>query len=592
MRRKFKLAVVLLAIVYLMVTNTIPTSTSLPGESGFAAIENEEMKAVWVSTVFGLDFPKSPTVDPASLKAELDKIISNTKNMGFNTIFFQVRPASDAFYKSDLYPWSKYLTGTYASAPAAGFDPLEYIVNEAHKNGISLHAWINPYRVTASASEKNILTAASPAKIHSDWIVEYNEKLYFNPGIPEVNDFIAEGAAEIIRKYDVDGLQIDDYFYPGQDFSDEKSYSEYGKGYTDKAQWRRDNITSLIDKLRNAIKKENSNAIFSVSPQGIWANAKNIPGGSNTGGREAYFSAFADTRKWVKENKIDYIIPQIYWNIGYAGADFKILANWWNDVAEGTNVKLVIGQAAYRVTETTDPASIWYKDSGAEEIKRQIELCRSLKNISGYAMFRYTHLVTTPNLKDVAIECNSSSSETFKDISSVEWAREDIMELYENGIVSGISNGIFAPNDMVTRGQFAVMISRILDKKANFTDNFSDVTKDKYYYEHIGVLKKLGLIQGTSETKFDPERNISRQDMATMVYRILVKEQIITEENSANSSFKDNSEIKDYAKKAVYAMNKYKLLNGYIDGKFKPLGNATRAECSVFLNRVRKLLNK
>lgn len=591
MRRKLKLATVLLTFVYLMVNNTIPTFTPLKNDSSYA-VENDEIRAVWVSTVFGLDFPKMPTSSSESLKAELDEIINNTKTMSFNTIFFQARPSSDAFYKSDIYSWSKYLTGTYGNAPDSGFDPLEYLVSEAHKNNISVHAWINPYRITASAEEKDRLSENSIAKLHPDWVIDYNGKLYLNPGLPEVNDFIAEGAAEIAEKYDVDGIQIDDYFYPGADFPDDRSYSVYGKGYTDKDSWRRDNITSLINKISAAVKKTKPKIIFSVSPQGIWANAENMQGGSDTNGKEAYYSSYADTLKWVKENNIDYIIPQIYWNIGYAGADFKILLDWWSKAVEGTKVKLIIGQAAYKVSEATDAASVWYGERGAEEIRNQTDLCREKKNVAGYAMFRYSNLSDTPALKNVVTECNLSGNEVFRDIISVEWAKADITELYEKGIVNGISDRVFAPYDKVTRGQFAVMISRILNKKAEFTDNFSDVSPDKYYYEHIGILKKLGLIQGKSETEFDPDSSISRQDMATIVYRILLKEQAINEVSAGAFSYTDSYDIKDYAKDAVYAMSENKLLTGYEDGSFKPCGDATRAECSVFLNRVCRLLNK
>jgi len=591
MRRKLKLAAVLLCLVYLMVTNTIPTYIPNSNPDGFAK-ENDYIKGVWVSTIYGLDYPKVPSVDSSALKSGINEIVENVKEMGFNTIFFQVRPTCDAFYKSDIFPWSKYLTGDYKTPPQGDFDPLEYLIEQAHKNNINVHAWLNPYRITASESEKNILPENSPAKVHPNWVIDYKGKLYFNPGLPEVNDFIAEGAAEIAKKYNVDGIQIDDYFYPGEDFPDDWSYSVYGKDYKIKADWRRDNITSLIDKISSAVKKANSDILFGVSPQGIWANKENLEGGSETSGKQSYFDAYADTRKWVKENKIDYIIPQIYWNIGYAGADFEVLLNWWNETVNGTKVKLIIGQAAYKVSEATDSASVWYEKNGAEEINKQVILCQGAENVSGYSMYRYSSLMQNPILKSVATECNTGKKQVFWDIASVEWAKADIISIYEKGIINGMSKGIFAPLENVTRGQFAVMISRLLNKETTFAENFEDVSPDKYYYNDIGTLKKLGLIQGRNKTEFDPDSFISRQDMAAMAYRILTKEKIIDDASSDSTGFSDENKIKDYAKNAVSAMVENGLLKGYEDNTFKPDGNTTRAECSVFIGRICKLLNK
>ena len=591
MRRKLKLAVVLLFLVYLMVNNAVPVSLPKQSENGYAN-ENEMIKGVWVSTVFGLDYPKQPTTDAKALSAGLDEIIKNVKEMGFNTIFFQVRPSCDAFYKSEIFPWSKYLTGDSFAAPDSGFDPLKYLIDEAHKNEISVHAWINPYRITASAGEKDLLPENSPAKLHPDWVIDYGGKLYFNPGLPEVNDFIAQGAAEIVKNYDIDGIQIDDYFYPGEDFPDDWSYSVYGNNYPDKGDWRRQNITSLIEKISAAIKKENPEVIFSVSPQGIWANADNLEGGSDTSGSEAYFNAYADTRKWVKENKIDFIIPQVYWNIGYAGADFKVLLDWWNQTADGTDVKLIIGQAAYKGAEATDSASIWYGQNGADEIKKQIVLCNNKENVFGYCMYRYSSLLENPPMKNTVIELNIGEKQMFYDISEVEWAKADIHTLYEKGIMNGIDEGVFAPYDSVTRGQFAVIMARLLNKNADFSENFSDVSPDKYYYEDIGTLKKLGLIQGISETEFAPDSAISRQDAAVLVYRILTKENIIDDLPAKSFDFTDNEQIRSYAKDAVFKMAELNLLKGYDDGSFKPAGSFTRAECSVFASRILNLLNK
>jgi len=587
MKYRFKLAVVLVFLAFFLVENSARETAVTPAFS-FSKTEDTTVKGVWAATIFGLDFPKNPTTDSSSLKYELDNLIEETKNMGFNTIYFQVRPASDAFYKSEIFPWSKYLTGREGVAPDNSFDPLGYIIEKGHENGIKIHAWINPYRVTASENETNTI-----ANKYSDLILNYNGKLYFNPGLPEVNDLIAKGAAEIVKNYDVDGLHIDDYFYPGPDFQDDWSYSAYGGDYPDRDSWRRSNIDSLIVKLHNAVKSANPDVEFGVSPQGIWANAVNHPDGSNTNGRQAYFAAYADTRKWVKENMIDYIIPQIYWNIGYADADFKTLAEWWNSVAEGSDVKLYIGQATYRVSETTNSQSVWYGESGINEIKRQVELLSSLSNVSGYAMYRLKCITPMPALVEAVTEINSKNNEKeiFSDLNLVKWAKADILKLYEKGIVKGLDNGTFGVNNNVTRGQFAVMISRLFGKQAEFTENFADVSKDKYYYNDIGILKQLGLIQGVSDTEFAPESSITRQDAATIVYRILLKEKILEATNKSPDFFKDKDSIASYAKAPVYALSEKGILSGYEDGLFKPLGYTTRAEACVILSRIFDLIN-
>lgn len=596
MINKLKLFTVLIFLACFFAAGTVPKASSSLSEKSYAK-EEDSVKGVWVATVFNLDFPKAKSQNANALKAELDSIVENAEAMGFNTIFFQVRPSADAFYKSEIFPWSKYLTGTEGTAPSDNFDPLAYLVDISHKKSIKVHAWINPYRVTASASEKDNLTQASFAEKYSDMILEYGGRLYLNPGIPEVNKLVASGAAEIARNYNVDGIQLDDYFYPGEDFPDDWSYSEYGKDFKDKGSWRRHNIDNLIGELKNSIKKENPDILFGVSPQGIWANSKNLDGGSETNGKEAYFTSYADTRKWVKENMIDYIIPQIYWNIGYAGADFKTLAKWWSEVADGSSVKLYIGQAAYKAAETADSQSVWFGQSGIDELSNQITFINTLKNVSGYSMYRLSSITDSPMLSSAVTAINASEKNLFSDLHLAEWAKEDITVLCDMGLVNGMGDGTFGVQNSVTRGQFAVMLSRMLDKAAVSTkfdstniNSFSDVSPEKYYYKDICTLKALGYIQGISDTEFAPESNISRQDMSVIVYRILLKENYIKKPDAMQLSFTDANEIKPYAAEAVKALTEEGIINGYEDNSFRPFGTATRAESAVIINRILKLI--
>lgn len=551
--------------------------------------ETDEVKAVWVATVFSLDFPKKATDDDAVLKAELDDMIKKVSEMGYNTLFLQVRPSADAFYKSDLFPWSQYLTGTQGVEPNNDFDPLEYAVRTAHKNGVALHAWINPYRVTATVGDKGKLTEESVAYKYPELIVEHSDgKLYLNPGEPKTNELVIRGAVEIVRKYDVDGIHLDDYFYPATDFSDSETFTKYGGRFASLDDWRRNNVTELVRGLHNAIKDENENVIFSVSPCGIWANKESHPDGSDTRGKQAYYEYYADTRLWVKENLMDWIIPQIYWNIGFETADFEKLARWWNDTADGTNVKVCGGLGIYKAADETDSSSVWHAQSGVNELKRQTELLRGLKNVCGYAHYRLGSLEKSSDLANIATELNSYEKTVFTDVENYPWAKNAIEELYEKKIVNGMGDGTFGCARVVTRADFMVMLMRMLKKDVPFTENFSDVSKEKYYYNEIGMAKALGYTDGRGNNIFDPMGDISRQDMAVMAYRVLIAEGVIMtgDEKTLTARFSDADKIAVYAREAVAAMVGGQYLSGYETGEFKPHGSATRAETAVFLSRI------
>lgn len=362
---------------------------------------NEKFNALWVATVLNLDYPSKPTSDGSMLKAEALSIIEEAHSMGINAIILQVRPSADALYKSRIYPWSKYLTGKQGLAPSEGFDPLEFWIEESHKRGIALHAWVNPYRITRkTASEPahdfSSLTVDHPARLNPSWVVSHSDgNLYFNPGIPAVIDHITESIVEIVKNYDVDGIHFDDYFYPSTTFDDASAFAAYGKSYGAIADWRRANVDTLIERVYAAIKKEDANVQFGVSPFGIWANVKKNQLGSATNGFESYYSQYADTKKWVEKNMIDYIAPQIYWHIGYDIADYSVLVKWWSEVAKGSNVRLYIGHAAYR-TYNTDSKSPWF---GIAEIERQLNLNRSYDNIKGSIFFRYGFFKNRPEFK-------------------------------------------------------------------------------------------------------------------------------------------------------------------------------------------------
>lgn len=362
---------------------------------------NEDFKGLWVATVLNLDYPEKATSNSVVLKKEALEILNDAHAMGFNAIILQVRPSADAFYKSDIYPWSKYLTGKQGLAPTDDFDPLAFWVDEAHKRGISVHAWINPYRITKKnaadpAHDYTQLAANHPAKLNPSWVVEHSDgNLYFNPGLPEVRDHIALSIKEIIDGYDIDGIHFDDYFYPSTTFSDDAAYKKYGTGFKSLAEWRRNNVDLLVEKVYKTIKETDETVQFGISPFGIWANSKSIATGSKTSGYESYISQYADTKKWVENSMLDYIAPQIYWHIGYDIADYSELLKWWSNVASNSSTKLYIGHAAYRVG-SSDVNSPWY---GVNEMYKQLKLNEMYPNVKGSIFFRYKFFKENSDLR-------------------------------------------------------------------------------------------------------------------------------------------------------------------------------------------------
>lgn len=388
MKRSFRLLALALACVLTLVTPAFAAGT--PSASG-------EMRGVWVSSVYNLDYPSSPTTDSDKLKAEADEILDNCVKWGLNAVFLQVRPSGDALYKSDLFPWSKYLTGSVGTAPQGGFDPLEYWVEAAHKRGLELHAWINPYRITRSKdTEWNSLPSTHPAKMNPDWVVKYSDgNYYFDPGIPEVRDLVTRGAVEIVQNYDVDGLHMDDYFYPGTDFNDAATYQKYGSSFSNIADFRRDSVNQLVAQLDTAVHNIDPDIQFGISPSGIWANKSTDPRGSNSSGSEHYVSSYADSLYWIENGLVDYIIPQIYWEIGHKLADFATLADWWNDAVAGSDVHLYIGMGAYRCAD--NPTGVW---TTTDPLFDSLAYLENKDNVGGCVFFRYGSIPAVSGMAD------------------------------------------------------------------------------------------------------------------------------------------------------------------------------------------------
>ncbi len=591
-----------------------------PTSNHTVSAEEDELRGVWVSTVSNIDYPSTQTTDSEFLEKEMTKILDHCKKMGFNAVFFQVRPTGDALYQSEIFPWSRYLTGTQGVAPEHNFDPLSFAVKEAHKRGIELHAWINPYRITASASERELLSKDNPAVLHPELVLtDKNGKMYYNPGDSASIQLIVEGAVEIVKNYDVDGIHMDDYFYPDSDFNDDIAYSFYRDEYPDKGDWRRAMVNKMVKQMDEAVHAENPDIDFGISPRGIWANDYDIPGGSATRGGGSYDTVYADSKAWVENGWVDYIMPQIYWNIGYEIADYSILCDWWSDLVKDTDVKLYIGEGAYRTVSSTIPA--WTGEKGTEELEQHISMGRENENISGYCMFTYHTFVDNPAIDALMQKVNGTvlhdqeqSTEEmpplaepsvtdkpmneayvnkFTDMDDYWWAMDEVNSLASQGIIRGQSETKFAPDSYITRADNTVLLLRILGKTAEFSGNFTDVLPDSYYYQEIGIAKELGIALGGGDGCFYPTGLIKRQDMATLAYRVLSAEGILTSipNTGVLNQFLDKDSIDFYARDAMAACVGAGLMSGYGDGWINPQGNATRIEVALFMYRIQNLLN-
>lgn len=367
---------------------------------------SNEFRSAWVSTVWNLDFPQT-NGKASEFKTQYNKVLDSFDKMNMNVVTFQIRPRGDAFYPSNLNPWSHRLTGTQGKAPEAGFDPLSYMVSETHKRGMKYYAWFNPYLITESTytgkTKEQILSTLSSnnfARKNPDLVFLDSGKLYLNPGEPKVQQFIINTVMEVVNKYDIDGVQFDDYFYPyGASFKqtnpDMATYKKYGSGFSSIESWRRNNTDTLIKNLNAEIKKSKSNVKFGISPFGIWGNSAKHPSGSSEGegaavsktSMSSYDDIFADTRKWVKQGWIDYIIPQLYWSCDNNVAPYKVLVDWWANVVKGTNCNLYIGHAVYKYKDgqaNSYEAAHWKNPS---EILNQIEYNRKNPNVKGSSFF-------------------------------------------------------------------------------------------------------------------------------------------------------------------------------------------------------------
>ena len=343
-------------------------------------VPKRELRAAWIATVTNIDWPSKRGLNAYEQQAEYIRLLDLLKNVRMNAVIVQVRPTADAFFPSSYEPWSEYLSGQQGKSPEPYYNPLAFMIDEAHERGMEFHAWFNPYRV--SMNDSVTFAANHPFYLHPEWFVQYGGKWYYDPGHAEAREYVLQTIMETVRHYDLDAVHFDDYFYPyriaSEVFPDSCSYQAYGAAYANVDDWRRSNVDFFVKELSNRIRKEKPHVKFGISPFGVWRNADKDPDGSLTrAGQTNYDDLYADVLKWLKEGWIDYVTPQLYWHIGFDAADYSVLVDWWSKHCYGRH--LFIGQAAYRIGRKgwEDP----------DELRNQVALNRQYKEIMGSMYF-------------------------------------------------------------------------------------------------------------------------------------------------------------------------------------------------------------
>ncbi len=366
-----------------------------------------EFRGAWIASVANIDWPSRPGLPAERQQAELDSLLDVLKAMGMNAVIFQIRPSGDALYATSLAPWSKFLTGQQGQPPQPYYDPLEYAIKAAHLRRMELHAWLNPYRATFDLDTASLAAThplkSLPANRKGQWFFRYGKRYYFNPANPLVVSHLSNIVRDVVIRYDIDGIHFDDYFYPypeqGEQLDDYDYFAGNPRGFTNIEDWRRDNISQLIQRISKDIKGIKPYVRFGISPFGIWRNESNDKiFGSKTNGMSGYDALYADVRLWLQKGWIDYVAPQLYWSIGFPAADYKVLSDWWAQNAFGKHV--YIGHAAYKVGNGgTDPN--W---NLRDQMGRQVSMNRANPNIQGSIYFSTKQLLRNPlGLQDTLI---------------------------------------------------------------------------------------------------------------------------------------------------------------------------------------------
>ncbi len=350
-----------------------------------------EFRAAWVASVENIDWPRSKGMSVEEQKASFIQLLEMHQRNGMNALVVQVRPAADAFYPSKLEPWSEYLTGVQGQAPDPLYDPLQFMIEETHKRGMEFHAWLNPYRAVFNINKSNI-APTHITKLHPDWFLDFGTVKYFNPGLPQVREFVAKVVKDLVTRYDLDAIHMDDYFYPyritGKEFPDESTYRQNARGLN-KEDWRRSNCDSIIKLIYQTMRAANPRVKFGISPFGVWRNKDKDPMGSNTkAGQTNYDDLYANILLWLQKGWIDYVVPQLYWERGHKLCDYDTLLKWWNQYTYGK--QLFIGHAM----SSAGRNEAW---KNKNELPNQIKGLRNYPTTQGSVYFSSKSFDNNPN---------------------------------------------------------------------------------------------------------------------------------------------------------------------------------------------------
>lgn len=360
-----------------------------PGEQGPYPTPTREFRGVWVASVSNIDWPSDPTAPPAKQQAEARALLDRAQALHLNAVILQVRPSCDALYPSKIEPWSAFLTGKSGQAPDPYYDPLEFWVTEAHHRGLELHAWFNPYRA-ATPGHAAALSADHIVKRRPDLVRSYGAYRWLDPGEPEAADYSLSVLLDVVRRYDIDAVHIDDYFYPyksygmGMEFPDDASWQKYqaGGGTLKRGDWRRQNVNQFIMRLQAGIKEIRPEVRFGISPFGIWRPGNPAP----IGGLDAYDELYADSKLWLNQGWMDYFSPQLYWPIQKPAQSYTTLLDWWIS-QNSKNVHLWPGDNVNKVADGTPT------EYAAGEIIAQINATRVRPGSTGNVHFSMSDLV-------------------------------------------------------------------------------------------------------------------------------------------------------------------------------------------------------
>lgn len=597
MLRQIIAAILLLAVISFSVPLNVYASSWDPYLQyipSYTPVVKSHLRAAWISTVVNLDWPTAKTraiTDDAQriqkTKEELIRLLDKAVATNMNAVFLQVRGASDALYQSELVPWSRYLTGTYGKAP--GFDPLQFAIDEAHKRNLELHAWFNPYRVSMDISEAtkaSLNISKSVYKEHPDWIKIANNRFVVDPGIPAARQWVEACVMEVVNKYDVDGIHFDDYFYyeaATNEMGDDTTFQSYNYGqFTSKADWRRNNTYLLIKELSSKISSAKSWVKFGVSPSSIWRNKKDDPAGSNTySSYTNYDKCYADTKKWVDEELIDYICPQIYFTYANPAAPYGELVNWWSNTVKNKNVHLYIGQALYRINEGNSTNDKDFSiDNGVPEMTRQIKHNITNAEVKGSVMFRINHLFETPMQPVVSILQNDLWS-TKALVPVMPWKDAIAPISPQKGTIRTVSNGTeltWSDNDISTT-YFAIY------RYSN--SEVLNINSDESARKLITTVRKTsnGLQQFIDTSRSSPNG---------VVYVVTSLDRLHNESTPLKISytskyFNDVGQNVAWAIDPIDKLYENNIISGDAKGSFLPTSNTIRGDFILMLMKTLKL---